>query len=149
MVPVTQTKVVVKNSKDEMVVRGNCMAAVVASLLNLTIDSVPNVETLFHIEGGYWQEVLMTFCKSVGYDWGTDDRFRVFHDDLYGSSDGIREELFEQCSNKHYIISGKSPRGVFHVCIYLNGEMVWDPHPSREGLVTEEYFESILKFNTP
>lgn len=84
MIPVTQTKVVVKNSKGEMVVRGNCMAAVVASILDLPIDSVPNIETLFNTKEGLWQEVLMAFCNSLGYEWGTDNRFKVFHDGQYG-----------------------------------------------------------------
>ncbi len=38
MIPVTQTKVVVKNSKDEMVVRGNCFAAAIASIMELPIE---------------------------------------------------------------------------------------------------------------
>lgn len=35
----------------------------------------------------------------------------------------------------HYIASGKSPRGDFlHSTVHLDGKLVHDPHPSRDGL---------------
>ena len=142
MIPVTQTKVVVRNSAGDMVVRGNCMAAVIASILEMPITDVPNIETLFDVTPSLWQEVLMAWTNSLGYDWGNDDRFRVFHDKDFGGEN--RNKLIEQLSDTYYIVSGKSSRGVYHVCIYQNGNLVHDPHPSREGLTTEEYFESVL-----
>ena len=30
---------------------------------------------------------------------------------------------------------GRSERGVDHVCVGEGGQIVWDPHPSRSGLV--------------
>ena len=87
----------------------------------------------------------MAFCNSLGYEWGTDNRFKVFHDGRYAIEEGNRNECYQYCTNRPYLVSGKSPRGVYHVCIYLNGKLAWDPHPSREGLVTEEYFETIVK----
>lgn len=46
MTPVTQTKVVVKNSKGNTVVNGNCYAAAIASMLDVPITEVPNIEVL-------------------------------------------------------------------------------------------------------
>jgi hypothetical protein len=145
MIPVTQTKVVVKNKKEELIIRGNCFAACIASLLELPISEVPNVETLFHIQGNYWQEVMLTFLNSKGYDLCTDDRFRVFHDDNYGVTEGKRQEWLLQCNNKYYLVSGKSNRGVNHIVIYQNGKMVHDPHPTKEGIVDTKYFQTLEK----
>lgn len=47
MTPVTQTKVVVKNSKGNTVVNGNCYAAAIASMLDVPITEVPNIEVFF------------------------------------------------------------------------------------------------------
>lgn len=145
MIPVTQTKVVVKNSKDEEVIRGNCYAAAIASILELPIDQVPNVEVFFHIDNGYWQEVMLAFLASKGWDLCSDHRFKVFHDENYGFED--REKWLEDCKDKYYLVSGKSPRGVYHICIYQNGKLVHDPHPTKEGLLSEVFFQSLEKEN--
>lgn len=145
MIPVTQTKVVVKNSKDEMIVRGNCYAACIASILEKTIDEVPNVETLFHIEGSYWFIVMHAYLNSIGWMICTDEKFKCFHtiftDDNYSELDSAQAEL----KDKYYLVSGLSPRGVQHMCIYQNGKLVHDPHPTREGLISVEYFEELIK----
>jgi hypothetical protein len=145
MIPVTQTKVVVKNSKGEEIVRGNCYAAAVASFLDLPIGEVPNVETFFHMEGGYWQDVMLTFLNSKGWDLCSDDRFRVFHDGTFGLEQGKRAEWLHDLRNKYYLVTGRSLRGFAHICIYKRGKLFHDPHPSRDGLVTEEYFQSLEK----
>ena len=123
MLPITQTKVVVRNSKDEIVIRGNCYAAAIASLLEIPITEVPNVETLFHIEGQLWLDVMLKFLESKGYKLQTKS---VTEDGYY------------------YIASGDSPRGVKHSVIYFNGKMVHDPHPTREGLLSIDYYERLM-----
>ena len=50
MIPVTQTKVSVIKSTGETVVYGNCYAAAIASMLELPITEVPNVEVLFYLK---------------------------------------------------------------------------------------------------
>jgi hypothetical protein len=146
MIPVTQTKVVVKNSKGEEVVRGNCYAACIASLLEVPIDQVPNVEVFFHIEdSSYWQEVMLTFLNSKGWELSSDHRFRVFHNEEIGVEEGKREEWIKELTDKYYLVSGKSQRGVYHICIYQNGKLVHDPHPTKEGLLTETYFQVLEK----
>lgn len=148
MIPVTQTKMVVKNSKDEMIVRGNCLAACVASLFEIPITEVPNVEVLFHIEDNYYYFVLNKWLNSFGYEISTDDRFKVYHDkDYLKDNQRRRAELRVYLQDEYYLVSGKSARGVNHVCVYKKGKLVHDPHPSREGLLTEEYFQSIEKIN--
>ena len=58
MVPVTQTKISVFNSAGEYVVYGNCYAAAIASLLELPISEVPNIEVLYDIDNGFYRKVL-------------------------------------------------------------------------------------------
>lgn len=145
MIPVTQTKVVVKNKKGEDVVRGNCYAAAIASILEVPITEVPNVEVLFHIEGSYWSEVMHTFLNSIGWELCTDNRFMVFHDENYGLDSGTRQQKIDYCKDKYYFVSGKSARGVQHITIWQNGKMVHDPHPSNDGIETFEYFECLEK----
>lgn len=144
MIPVTQTKMVVRNSNGDIIVRGNCLAACVASILELPITEVPNVETLFNVSDTYYYDVLYSWLKSLGYEYGTDDRFKVFHKNKYFNEEN-REALKAYCKNKYYLVSGKSSRGVTHLCIYKNGKLVHDPHPTKEGLLTEDFFESIEK----
>lgn len=149
MIPVTQTKMVVKNSAGEFVVHGNCYAAAIASILELPITEVPNVETLFHIENSYWAEVTHTWLVSKGYDILTDNRFMVFHPELAGRVADNHEELRAELKDRYYLVSGDSPRGVMHICIFQNGVMVHDPHPTREGILNHQYFETIDLLNPP
>lgn len=164
MIPVTQTKVVVKNSKDEMIIRGNCYAACIASILEKTIDEIPNVETLFHIEGSYWAIVMHTYLSSIGWEICADDMFKRFHPNdptvtpsgfsFRGLTDvpkGDKREFipsYYEYKDRYYLVSGKSSRGISHMCIYQNGKLIHDPHPTREGLLTLEYFEELYKIES-
>lgn len=138
MIPVTQTKVVVTNSKGDMVVRGNCLAACIASLLEMPITDVPNFETLYSISDTYYYDVLSAWLKHLGFEIYNDSRFMCFHDDE------SKSQYKDEPKDKYYMVSGLSPRGIQHVCIYQNGKLIHDPHPSREGITTEEYFETIV-----
>ena len=147
MIPVTQTKVVIKNSKDEIVVHGNCYAAAIASILELPLTEVPNVEVFFHlpIDSTYWSEVMLTFLESKGYELCVDDRFRVFHDGNFGVDNGMRAHWLLECENKYYLVSGRSKRGFSHMVIYKNGKLAHDPHPSRDGVETIDYIQTLMK----
>jgi hypothetical protein len=35
-----------------------------------------------------------------------------------------------------HLMSGISPRGYGHRCVGVGGRLVWDPHPSKAGLLT-------------
>lgn len=149
MIPVTQTKVVVRNSKDELIVYGNCFAAVVASMLELPIQEVPNVETLYFLEGKlefYGLDVMNVFLEGKGWELMNDGRFSVFHDSKWGIGEGYthsRQDALDYCHDKYYLVSGKSTRGVSHICIYKNGYLVHDPHPTREGLISIHFFQTL------
>ena len=111
--------------------RGNCMAAVVASFLDLPIDQVPKFEELMVFDNPNpednkkWVDCCSEFLADRGFVWGS----------LDGHTEGF------------YIVVGRSPRGDFnHCCIYQNGLLWHDPHPSGAGLLTETHFEFIDEF---
>lgn len=147
MIPVTQTKVVIHNKEGQEVVRGNCFPAVVASILEVPISEVPNVEVFYHMEGEtYWAEVMQTFLTSKGWEWSADNRYSVFHSGFDDSfSEEEKEKFKAKLKDTYYLGIGDSPRGIRHVCIYQNGLLAHDPHPSRDGLATLDRFESIEK----
>lgn len=152
MIPVTQTKVVIRNSQNEMVVRGNCWAAAIASILELPITEVPNFEVWFEWEDGLWWYLTQRFLNKKGFAIETDNRFRVFHmtsDEWHAFTKagahplGDFVELKESLRHEFYFINGTSARGVQHVTIWQNGVMVHDPHPSKEGILDFAAFEFI------
>lgn len=148
MVPVTQTKFAIKNSQGEYVSRGNCLAAVVASILELPITEVPNIEVLYDIgDDSLWSITLHAWLKSKGWELMTDDRYSCFHPKQVDLSLS-EERLIEICNelkDDYYLVSGAAARGVRHICIYKSGELIWDPYPTREGLLTTDAFQTLEK----
>jgi hypothetical protein len=87
-------------------VPGNCLQAAVASLLDLDLDAVPHFA--LHED---WLERLVEFGNARG-----------------------RHVLCRSKPVAFGLAFGPSPRGVQHAVVCLDGEIAWDPHPSREGL---------------
>lgn len=88
---------------------GNCLQAAVASALDLPLDEVPHFA-----EVEDWWRALVEFVQERGSNVV-----------LRPASDGppVLGLAF-----------GQSPRGVMHAVVCRDGEVVWDPHPSRDGL---------------
>jgi hypothetical protein len=86
---------------------GNCLQAAVASLLELELEEVPHFALYDD-----WLERLVDFVTERGYGlWSHPER------PVSG------------------LAFGPSPRGVSHA-VALSGDETWDPHPSRDGLVS-------------
>lgn len=103
-------------------VPGDCARAVIASLLELPISTVPH----FLLESdrtalGFYS-LIEEFLLSQGYEmaWNATP--------LYHLKEGV---------DVYHYISGPSPRGegLHHAVVGLNGNIIHDPHPSREGLL--------------
>lgn len=98
---------------------GDCMRACIASLLELPIADVPHFAQIdAEGKGDFWFAVT-AFCRSKGYAFVTmRGRFVWSEDPIY------------------HVIAGPSPRGngVYHAVVGLNGQVHFDPHPSRAGL---------------
>lgn len=103
---------------------GDCQRAVIATLLDLPISSVPHFLQEANNEAEAFWEGIQTFCAAHGFAyleipaitglgfWGLDDL-------------------------PYHVISGPSPRGngLYHSVVGRGRTVVFDPHPSRAGLL--------------
>jgi len=102
---------------------GDCQRAVIASLLDLPVADVPHfLQEAGGDAGAYW-ESIQAFCRKHGFVYLT----------VPAMSGGA---FYGEYGDVFHEISGPSPRGngVFHAVVGCNGEVVFDPHPSRAGL---------------
>jgi hypothetical protein len=91
---------------------GNCMQAAIASLLDLPLDEVPHFAQYDNADYGWlWYDAF------VGWAYQR----------------GLAVEFVDESPG-----DGMSPRGVRHLCVGRGETVVWDPHPSRDGLVSVE-----------
>jgi hypothetical protein len=100
---------------------GNCQQAVIASMLDLDIDEVPNF-----IEQDYFWHSVKQFLASKGLQ--QESVFRELHDTIEGP----------------YLVYGPSSRGILHAVIYQNGKLLHDPHPSGEGVLEIKTVERLV-----
>lgn len=58
-----------------------------------------------------------------------------------------KEQWLKDNPDTLYMVTGLSPRGVGHVVIYRNGEMIHDPHPDNGGVTLDDSaWEILVKF---
>jgi hypothetical protein len=128
--------------------RGNCLSAVVASLLDLPLAAVPNF-VQDHVD--HADEA----APDDAGDWNWWTRLHRFITEqgsrmvYLRNVDSERPVAVESAtfpdpeSGEAYAVAGVSPRDprIHHVVIYRDGLMVHDPHPDRTGLaiVDDEY----------
>lgn len=104
---------------------GNCFPTVIACFLDLNSpEDVIQIQEKYKEED--WNIQLYSWLQERGWNWESIEGHRF--DDTY------------------YTVTGQTVRGNSHICIYKNGELYHDPHPSQEGLLTEVVFESFTKF---
>lgn len=96
--------------------RGNCMQAAVASLLAKRLEDVTNF-----IEQRYFWGSLHKFVTDAG----------LILDEI--DNKGVAPEGV--C-----IATGPGPRDCLHAIIVEDGKLLFDPHPSRAGLLSIERF---------
>ena len=99
---------------------GDCQRACVASLLDLPAAAVPH----FLFDGtkdiAEFNRRINAFLAPLGLMHLETARF-----DFQGQ---FRSDCF-------HLIYGESNRGFCHAVVGFNGEIVHDPHPSRDGLI--------------
>lgn len=103
---------------------GNCLAACVASILEWPLWAIPAFEDARR--GMHMNQLLEEWLELIGYEFEWRDG-----------------DLFER--GEYYIASGKSPRGVYHAVVYLDGELVHDPHPLGGGVASVERVYRIFR----
>lgn len=143
MTPVTQTKFY-EPGVEASQQRGNCLTAVVASLLDLPIEDVPNFvqDDVDHGNDDpewHWWTRMHQFVQSRGYA-------------IFCLSAKPEDTTFPAPEpGEFYAVIGISPRdpNIHHIVIYQDGEMVHDPHPDRTGLtrVTDDWHWTLRPMN--
>jgi len=124
MIPVFQTRY--GNS-------GNCYQAALASLLELPIDGVPD---FVHQYGPLWFEQCGQWLAARNLSI---IEVRI---PMLGPS-----MIYMPEQPIYHLISGKSPRGLLHSVVALQGRMVHDPHPDGRGLVEPHSFDFLVALN--
>jgi len=97
---------------------GNCTQASVATIMGIPLSEVPDFANLTKDAGVFW-EMFETWFLSKGYQAVMQHGDRVY--------DGL------------YLASGPTSRGHYHMVVYRAGSLVWDPHPSKEGISEVAY----------
>lgn len=136
---------------------GNCYPTVLACLLGLDIDQVPNFETLYELSNpdGLWNDVKFYWLDHKGYEEvHSDEELIQFHNAISKCDVSVKEsgKRFPQFKDQYYMVVGDSPRRteenpVTHICIYRNGKLFHDPHPSGDGLLNEQTFIYLNKLS--
>ena len=123
---------------------GNCFQACVASILECSLDNIPNFCWLSgKIEGTnnyslHWIDHFNAWLQQHGY-------FAV-------ECQLCRDRVISCLTTKAYcILTGKSPRGCLHSVVgqvcdqYVDGfQLIHDPHPSREFFGENNAVESVM-----
>lgn len=162
----------ITNESGDTVQFGSCWPTAYACLLDLELDQVPNwnlcywtIEEKRNISAYLRDRFLdgVTIDEFTGATHQKENFYHFAHMSTFVwdntrtywlAAKGFKEEwitdIDEWLKNNldvPYMASGRSPRGLDHVCIYVNGQLHHDPHPSGEGLVDiwKEYPYSYLK----
>lgn len=110
--------------------RGNCYPTAIACLMGLdNPEDVIQFQELYDDANESWFCVLMDWLEERGYE--------VID---------LERHLFD---GSIYMVSGRTVRESSHVCLYKNGKLWHDVHPSGDGLITEDFFTklSVIKSN--
>lgn len=99
---------------------GNCLSAVLASLLHLSIDEVP----IFSKPYPLWQQELNLWLRQYG----------LAYLQLGGFDEWCKVYAIEGC---YCEVAGNTTRSidVLHACVGVDGVQIFDPHPDNTGIV--------------
>lgn len=110
--------------------KGNCFAACLASILEMPIKDV------IHFPAGecpLWRDIVNDWLENKG----------MFFIDIALNGD-MRDNQIKYWG--YHIIMGESPRSedIRHAVVGYQGKIVFDPHPSRDGLRGTDFTYGIL-----
>jgi hypothetical protein len=115
---------------------GNCLAACIASLLDLPIEDLFSVDE----------------SMSTPQMWDAVERWLngrglslVYVHVREKGQEALLGSVVGRTSSIRYMAWGSSPRGLEHSVVYRDGELVHDPHPDRTGLIRVEALAFLVK----
>jgi hypothetical protein len=108
---------------------GECVRAAYATILDLPLESVPRFDPAATTLAGFDQgDCERVWLSSIGLNL-----VEISVDPEDNLPQAVLDSIPE---NLPHLMSGVSPRGYGHRCVGVGGEVFFDPHPSREGLVS-------------
>lgn len=120
MIPVTQTR--------EGFPFGNCVQASYSAIFEVPLECIPRFDPAAAAELGTTQDVYeRKWLASLGLD---------LVEVAVPATENLPQEVLDRVPPIPHLMSGVSPRGFCHRCVGVGGQLVWDPHPSRAGLLT-------------
>lgn len=106
---------------------GNCYPTVIACFMDLDgAEDAFQVQELYDTDVN-WDKEFKNWINSRGWELGF----------LEGHLN----------TGEFYLVSGDTVRDTYHICIYQNGKLYHDPHPSQSGLINERLFEYMRKIS--
>jgi hypothetical protein len=105
---------------------GNCLAACIASLLDIDINSIPELPYTDE-----WADVLN--------EWLTKE-----HNLLLITINS--SELPKYLSKSIIIACGYSERNLLHAVLFQNGKFFHDPHPDGTGIKEVKQYDILVRF---
>ncbi len=136
---VSQTKFSIFFADGRRLTYGNCLVACVASLLDESIDEVPNVYTFYGMEDRENKTVEDPMWMRV---------LNLWMENKHKKRISIKDKS-QPTEEEHVIMRGKSLRGHPHCCIFKSegGDLVpfFDPHPTSQFIKDHHYYYSIEK----
>ena len=111
---------------------GNCFAACVASILEVSIDEVPWLE-----DPENWQD----------YSLRLNNYLKERHDlKLFAFGfESITSHFPDALTDGYYIVSGKIHGGLEHSVVHKNGELVHDSNPKKNKIIELECIYLFIK----
>jgi len=100
---------------------GNCLQACIASILELTLEEVPDFCSEF--EGEKYYEQFVKWLNKKGLS-----ALPV------NVEDDLNRPNYKGC---YLIVGGKNSDGVMHAVIYKDGKLVHNPNKKCEGIIPE------------
>jgi hypothetical protein len=111
---------------------GNCFAACVASILEVSIDEVP-----WLIEPENWEDYSLRLNKYLKEK----HNLKLFQ---FGF-DSLTNHYPDAITDGYYIVSGNIKGGLEHSVIYKNGELIHDSNPKKNKILKLECIYLFIK----
>ncbi len=125
---------------------GNCWQTCIAMLLDVEPSSMPPQE-LFPEKRGVDRK---TYAGHFSYSNALNAYLMTHHGLVYFEVEPWKFRALGPVQGLH-LISGETVRTPVnksdHVVMGRDGEVVWDPHPSRDGLTKVKFFEFVARPN--
>lgn len=110
---------------------GDCMRAVVATMLELPAEAVPHFLADGNLDSFEFHRRVNAFLRPRNLAYLPVADLTDFLEEW-----GIK--------GLHHDASGDTERGTYHACAAIDGKVVHDPHPSRAGLLKVNEFGVFL-----